>query len=68
MDSGKLGKKSKGLMAYAIKKILEVHYIILKSNEFMSLDIHIQIKIIISNWFISKIHLKIYIYSKFDFY
>ena len=37
MDNTKLGKK------------LEVHYIILKINEFMLFDIHIQIKIIIKN-------------------
>ena len=44
MDSSKLEKKSNGLM---LLKKLEVHYIILKRNELMLLDIHIQIKIII---------------------
>ena len=44
MDSSKLGKKSNLLM---LLKKLEVHYIILKSNRLMLLDIHIQIKIYI---------------------
>ena len=44
MDNSKLEKKTNGFM---LLKILEVHYIILKKNEFMLLDIHIKIKIII---------------------
>ena len=44
MYSSKLEKKSNRLM---LLKKLEVHYIILKSNELMLLNIHIQIKIII---------------------
>ena len=44
MDSSKLGKNNNELM---LLKKFEVHCIILKSNGFMLLDIHIQIKIII---------------------
>ena len=44
MNNSKLGKKSNRL---TLLKKLEVHYDILKSNEFILLDIHIQIKIII---------------------
>ena len=44
MNNNNLEKKSNRLM---LLKKLEVHYIILKNNEFMLLDIHIQIKIII---------------------
>ena len=44
IDNSKSGKKSNGLM---LLKKLKIHYIILKSNMFMLLDIHIQIKIII---------------------
>ena len=44
MDSNKLGKKGNEII---LLKNLEVYYIILKNNELMLLDIHIQIKIII---------------------
>ena len=42
MNSSKLGKKING---FILLKKLKVYYIILKSNRFMLLDIHIQIKI-----------------------
>ena len=44
VGNSKLGKKSNGLM---LLKKLEVHYIVLKNNRLMLLDIHIQIKIVI---------------------
>ena len=44
MNNNKLGKKNNRL---TLLKKLEVYYNILKSNEFILLDINIQIKIII---------------------